>query len=531
MTIDYLSFTEAGFFSKFDTDFAQKKDILQSFQSYTSDLNGLEEAAKNRSKYNIDRKLLVDVLERQYSTLDITPANKGAISALTDDKTFTITTAHQPVLMTGPLYFIYKAISVITLARKVNDHLPECRVLPVMVIGGEDHDKEEIDHLHLFGKTVQWSTDQSGPCGRFHLNDIQSAIDELQDILGDSPRAGELKAMIESSFTIERNYGQAMQHFVHQLLGPYGLIVINMDDPQLKRAFIPILKDEIINQTSQRLISDTQKVIEEAGYKPATFLRDINVFYLGEQYRERIEREGGQFIVQNDGPTFTAESIVEAIEKHPENFSPNVNMRPLFQELILPNLAYVGGGGELAYWTERKAHFDHYNMHYPVLIRRDSAVWLDKGMVKKMEKIGLGFSDFLEDVDAIIAKYVEREAENEIHIDDEIKAISDLLDQITEKGSIIEKTLKPAFEAESKKILKSIDQMAGRMVREEKKSHEVTINQIRQIKEKLFPEGHIQERYDNFMTFYLKYGRSMFEVLLDQFDPLRSELKIIRDDG
>ncbi len=531
MTIDYLSFTEAGIFSKFDTDFANHHPNLADFQSYSSSLDGLEQAASERSKFKIDRNLLVNTLERQYKALNMTPANKGAISALNDDKTFTITTAHQPVLFTGPIYFIYKAISAISLSRRLNDHLPNNRIIPMMVIGGEDHDKEEIDHLHIFGKTVRWATKQSGPCGRFSLSDIQPVIEQLLGILGESPHALELKDMISSSFLQDRSYGQAMQHFVHQLLGPYGIIVINMDDHELKKAFIPILKDEIQNQTSKNIITKTQAQIEATGYKPATFLRDINVFYLSEGERSRIELEGGKYIVQDGGPTFTPEAIVEEIEKNPENFSPNVNMRPLYQELILPNLAYVGGGGELAYWTERKSHFDYYDIHYPVLIRRDSAFWLDKGMVKKMSKVGLAFNDFLQDVDSIISDYIDREAQNEIHIDNEIKAIQKVLDAITEKGATVEHTLKPAFEAESTKILKSLDQMASRMVREEKKNHEITINQIRQIKDKLFPNGNIQERHDNFMTFYLKYGRKLFETLLHQFDPLRNELKIIRDDG
>lgn len=525
-------FDRDNLFSKIDTDYTTGSPSLRAFYVHEPSIQGLTHALDIKKSHNIDRSTLVEVWINQYNKLDIADSKAiDLIKTLNKNNTFTITTAHQPVLFTGPVYFIYKAISTIVLARKLQKLKPEFNIIPVFVMGGEDHDKEEINHLHLFNNRIEWATEQEGSTGRYKLDGIHEVLDELYEVLGENQHAKELKDMLDASFKEQRTYGEAMQYFVHLLLGPYGLIVLNMDDVDLKRLFIPIMKDEILNGRSKSLIQDTQIEIEKCGYKPATFLRDINLFYLSNQKRERIEKKGDEYEVYNDGPEFSEAEIIKELETHPERFSPNVNMRPLYQEMVLPNLAYIGGGGEIAYWLERKSHFEHYQIPYPVMVRRDSAFWIDKGLSKKMSKLGLDFKDFVDEIDQIISNYVAEVSKNELTIEDEKEGINGLLQQIADKGATVDPTLKAAFEAEAVRIIKSIDSMASRIVRSEKHKHDTTINQIRQVKEKLFPAGNLQERHDNFMAMYLPYGRYFFDVLLDQFDPLLNELKIIRDEG
>lgn len=525
-------FDKDNLFSKIDIDYTTGSPSLRAFYVHEPSIPGLTKALDIKKSHSIDRATLVETWINQYKELNISdPDAIDLIKTLNKHNTFTITTAHQPVLFTGPVYFIYKAISTIVLARKLQKLKPEFNIIPVFVMGGEDHDKEEINHLNLFNKKIEWTTDQEGSIGRYNLNGLQQVLEELYEVLGENQHANELKNMLAESFMEHRTYGEAMQYFVHLLLGSYGLIILNMDDVSLKRLFIPIMKDEILHGRSKSLIGETQIEIEKSGYKPATFLRDINLFYLSKQKRERLGKEGDKYIIHNNGPEFSEEELIKELETHPDRFSPNVNMRPLFQELILPNLAYIGGGGEIAYWLERKSHFEHYQIPYPVMVRRDSAFWIDKGLTKKMAKLGLDFKDFVEEIDQIISNFVSEVSKNELTIEEEKEGISELLQQIADKGATVDPTLKAAFEAEAVRIIKGIDSMASRIVRSEKHKHDTTINQIRQVKEKLFPDGNLQERYDNFMTMYLPYGRSFFDVLLDQFDPLLNELKIMRDDG
>jgi len=532
MNCTHLPFNAGHLFSKFDTDYALQSPELRAFYLYDPNMAGIKAAIEIRKSFAGDRTTLVDVFKKQYSQLtEVSPSSYHLIEELLKDTVFTVTTAHQPVLFSGPVYFIYKAISAIKLAQQINDKTEGEMAIPVMVIGGEDHDRAEINHLYLFGKKIEWGTDQEGAAGRYSLEGMEEVIQHTIEILGNHPNAEELRTTLLKAFQQGRSYGTAMQDFVQMLLGPYGLLVLNMDEPAFKTLFVPIIKDEIINKRSQNLIGSTQAAIDKLGYKPATFLRDINFFYLEKGRRDRIELEGEQYVVQNGGPSFSEIELFNHIEQSPERFSPNVNMRPLYQELILPNLAYIGGGGELAYWAERLEHFKYYDIPFPVLIRRDSFFWIDSSLSKKMTKVGLSFEQLLPDIDQIIANYLEEVSNNELHIGDEKKIIEGQLNSIATKGGMIDPTLKPAFEAEASRIIKSLESLESRMVRAEKHKHEVAINQIRQLKEKLFPGNGLQERHDNFMGFYLKYGRCFFEELLLQSDPLRSELKIILDEG
>jgi bacillithiol biosynthesis cysteine-adding enzyme BshC len=531
MKFDTLSFANSGIFSKIDTAYAQDDAFLLSLVQYPPTLDGLKASIAIRKTYYTDRIILTNTISKQYEDLKIkSEIVHEQIQKLEQQDTFTVITAHQPVLFTGPIYFIYKALSAIKLSMLLNEHQTH-KIIPVFVIGGEDHDKEEINHLHIFNKKIVWETAQKGACGRFAIDDLEHVVQDLFQILGESTNALRLKQMIELAFSPGRTYAQATMSFLHQLLGKFGLLVVNMDEVSFKDKFKEIITDEILQHTSKNIIEKTQIKIQDAGYKPATYLRDINLFYLIDDHRVRIEIDGDCYIIQELNKRLTKEELILEIEQYPERFSPNVNMRPLFQELIFPNIAYIGGGGELAYWMERKQHFEHYGIPFPVLVRRDSAIWIDKNTSGKLEKLQLDVIDFMGDLELLINKFLEQNTDQQLDIAPEKDKIEVTLLQIVDKAQKIDPTLKGAFEAESIKILKMIESLGSRIVRAEKQKQDIHIKQIRQVKEKLFPNNVLQERHDNFIQLYLHYGDDLFEILLNQSDPLRKVLKIIRDEG
>ncbi|MBK7427234.1 MAG: bacillithiol biosynthesis BshC [Saprospiraceae bacterium] len=226
--------------------------------------------------------------------------------------------------------------------------------IPTFILGAEDHDVEEINHIHLFNKKIVWETNQTGSCGRFNLDGLEEVIEQLKETLGGSANAESILNRVQNAYSGYRTYGQATRIFIHDLFNEYGLVILDMDDSKLKNEFKSVIQDEILNETALQNIINTQEEISNLGYKPATFVRPINFFYLGNGYRERIEREAENFRLQQSGQLFTPEEMSAEIDSAPENFSPNVNVRPVYQEFTLPNVAYIGGGGELAYWLERK---------------------------------------------------------------------------------------------------------------------------------------------------------------------------------
>jgi bacillithiol biosynthesis cysteine-adding enzyme BshC len=528
---EYYPFDKVPAFSKIDKAYASLNDGLKRFYQFEPNLDGIRLATQTRRNFPVNRSLLHKTLTTQYQNLSVSPQLQSNLDALLEENTFTLITAHQPCLFLGPLFTVYKILSTIKLSQRLNTEQSEYKYVPTFILGAEDHDVEEINHIHLFNKKIVWETEQSGSCGRFNLEGLDDLIAQLKETLGGSANAESILALIQNAFTGYRTYGQASRIFIHDLFNEYGLVILDMDDSGLKNEFKSIIQDEIFNETAQKYIIPAQEEITGAGFKPATFIRPINFFFLGNGYRERIEKEDENFRLQQSGQLFTPEEMKAEIDAAPENFSPNVNVRPVYQEFTLPNVAYIGGGGELAYWLERRQHFEALKVFYPTLIRRDSVMLIESGIATKMEKIALSTDIYFSDIDEIISYFLENHLKEHVEIDQEKSAIESLLDLIVTKGAKADVTLKAAFEAEKVRVLKTLEGLEGRIKRAEKQNNEVKINQIRQVKDKLFPEHQLQERHENFMSYYLKYGSGFFDMLLDHLDPLRSELKIIRLEG
>lgn len=526
-----LPFSEVDQFAPTDVAYSRQEPQLISFAKYSPDLKAFRQAIEDRKKNVVDRALLLEVVQNQYQTY-ITDSQLALsqVKLLQLENTFTVVTAHQPVLFTGPAYVAYKIVSAVKLTQLLTKEYPDYNFVPVFVVGGEDHDFEEMNHTSLYGKTIQWENDEAGSVGRMRTLSLKSAIVALREILGESNSAQEICEMVEKTHTHHEKYGQAFADLLNGLFGHLGLVVINMDEPRFKRRMISIFKDELLNHHSATYVKETQKALEQSGFAAQAYVREINLFYLTEGIRNRIEKTGDVFHIVDTKLQFTQEEILKKLEENPEQFSPNVVIRPLYQEKILPNLAYVGGGGELAYWLERKQQFEFFGINFPVLIRRDSCLFIDKSIIRKMHKLELDILHFCKSESDQIKEYVSSHAEHEFSLDNEKIQIEKLWLEIEEKARVIDPTLKASAAAEGKSQIKALEKFEDRLRRTEKQKHEVALGQIKSIREKIYPGNGLQERTTNYLEFYLRDPENYFTILLEHFDPLNMQLKILFED-
>ncbi|MEM1322173.1 MAG: bacillithiol biosynthesis cysteine-adding enzyme BshC [Bacteroidota bacterium] len=529
MNISRIPFADVPQLSERDRMYAQGDERLSSFFKYPVELAAFSEVIKDRAKTTTDRQTLCSVLLEQHQSRGISAPQRRHIDALQSPHTFTIVTAHQPSLFTGPLYYIYKITSVLHLTQTLNEHYPDYQFVPVFVSGAEDHDFEEINHVRLFNKRLEWQSGEQGPVGAMKTATLQPILEELKEVLGNGENAVHIYDIIHRCHTENTHYGPAANALAHELFKDQGLLVLNMSDARLKRLFIPVLKEELVNQPSKALVDAEGNRLEEAGFRQQAMAREINLFYLSEQSRERIVFENGQYEVLNTSLHFSPEAMLQELEARPERFSPNVVMRPLYQELILPNLAYIGGGGELAYWMERQTQFDHFGINFPMLIRRNSVLWIDKGSSKKRKKLGLDIIDLFADSDQLVRQFVHRQSDEPLHLQEEKQQFQALFETIKTKATQVDPTLAKAVAAEASRQFKAVEQLEGRLVRAEKQKHETALQQIRGLKEKLFPANGLQERHDNFLAFYLRYGTAFFEVLREALDPLEAGFVVVEE--
>jgi bacillithiol synthase len=528
MKIQHLAFEKISALSKRDKDYQSLPELFDDFLSFMPTLEGLQKARVEREKFPTNRKLLYEVIASQYEQIPMTTNQKENFESLLDETTFTVITAHQPALLTGPLYYVTKIFSTIVLAKELST--TGQKVIPVFLNGSEDHDFEEINHLNIYNKSITWESDQKGAVGRYSLEGLASVIEQFESILGSSDLARDTISQVKSAFQSAKNYNQFVSNFINLLFGKYGILVVTTDDKRLKAEFSKFIIQEITQQASKELVEKTQAALESKGYKAQAFPREINLFYLIDQKRERIVLEDGQYRVLNTDFVFSEAQILAEVQDNPERFSPNVILRPIYQEVIFPNLAYVGGGGELAYWMERKSQFQYYGVFFPVLIRRNSVMFIQKSHIKTLEKLKLNWEKLFEESHLVIAEYLQSKSSIDLNLNEESREILKLFKAISNKATQVDPTLKDAIEVEKVKTLKVIEQLESRINRAVKKTEEVNVSQINNLYSKIFPDGGLQERTDNFFQYYLAYGNELIDIFLNNLNPLNKDFIIFIDD-
>ena len=528
MLLDSIAIADFPSFSKFDRDFNQSDSILSPFTKWDPSIDTVEEIIKNRNHFSTNRKVLYEVFKSQYHTLGLLDHSETIINTLLSPNTYTVVTAHQPCLFTGPAFVLSKAISTIKLAQQIQERYPEYKIIPVFVIGSEDHDVEELNHTYLFGKKITWETSQKGPVGRYTLNEIQPVLDEAILFLNSTKFGHELIPLLEKAYHPDHSFADAFQIILNFLLQDYGMLILNTDCQEFKQVLKPYIIEEVQHSTSKPLVQKTQGDLKALGYDQAAYARDINFFYFGDGFRDRIEKRDASYNIVGKDVHFTENQMDTELDTHPDRFSPNVIMRPLYQEILLPNLAYVGGGGELAYWIERKYQFESLGVPYPMLIRRDSFMVITQEQFDQLNQYKLTLVDLAIRTDLLLNQTAESLSESIIHLTYESDHIMEWMDQIRTKAEAIDKTLGQNVEAEKSKILKSIESIEKKMLKAEKLKSEIHLNKVKKLQDKLMPDHTLLERKENFMTFYAEYGKAFVETLLLDFNPLDRKFKAIK---
>ncbi len=526
MKANYTSYQNTHSFSKLVLDYVNDDEFLHPFYSFRPDFNGLQKAIKTRD-FKGDRANLVEVLSQQYQSIKANNYVKNNINLLANENTFTVTTGHQLNLFTGPLYFIYKIVTTINLAIELKIAHPEKNFIPIYWMATEDHDFEEINHVSVDDKAINWVQKTNGATGRLSTKTVVAAVMAYKGYLGISKNGKKLATLVENAYLNNDNLADATRVLVNSLFEKYGLVIINADDVKLKKQFSTIIEHDILAQNSANLTTRTNAALTQRGYKTQVNGRDINFFYLLNNLRERIIFKDNKFVINHTQISFTKTEIITEIKNHPERFSPNVIMRPLYQEVILPNIAYIGGGAEVSYWLQLKANFDYYKVDFPVLLLRNSALLIDKRSVENLNKLGIKFTDVFLSVDELQKIWLANNSNAALSLADEKRAIQAVFDQIKLNAYKIDKTLEKAAEAAKTKTKNLLTTLEKKLYKAEKRKHEVALKQIENVKNRLFPNGVLQERVLNLAPMYVNYGEDFLSSLIENFEPLGGEFTLL----
>lgn len=531
MPTDCIPFRETNYFSDFICDYLDEKSELKPLYNRFPLLDNfkaqIEEKRHSELVSESHRKVLVEVLKKQYSKLEASEATLENIESLNSENTFTITTGHQLNLFTGPLYFLYKIISTINLTKELKEQYPEYNFVPVYWMASEDHDFEEINYFNFRGKKIQWNSNQTGAVGHFNTKGLDAVFEVVSAEFGPGKNAEQLKIWFKNAYLNHDNLADATRYLANELFGAHGLVILDSDHADLKRLFIPNIKKELIAQTAFKTVSETNSKLEELGLKIQVNPREINFFYIKDGLRERIVETDGVFSVLDTNITWSKSELLKHLEEVPERFSPNVIMRPLYQEVILPNLCYIGGGGELIYWLQLKSNFEAQQVTFPMLLLRNSALIKTAKQADKLKKLNISDKDLFLDRNSFINKKVRKISNIDIDFSEQVKHLQAQFKNLNELAEQTDKSFLGAVKAQEVKQIKGLQALEKRLLKAQKKKLADQISRCTELQEQLFPGQSLQERNTNFSELYLEFGNQLIPEIMKSLQPLKGDFTIL----
>lgn len=512
-------------FSRIAIDYLNQSPLLAPLVNHFPVPEGFQEAIEARKDFSqIIRDTLVNALEAQYMGFpnDVTT---NQLAKLREAGTYTVTTGHQLNLFTGPLYFWYKIINTIQLANALKKQYPDQHFVPIFWMATEDHDYDEVNHFYFGDEKLVAEQASGNAVGRMKAAPALGILKELRQLIGNGPNAKELLEVFEKAYS-HSTLSAATRYLVHHFFAEDGLVILDADDAGLKKLFRPIVNKEI----EEGFVLNKSKLAIETlsqNYKVQVNPREINLFLFDNNKRERLDRFNNAFRSSESGRVYSHEQL-NAIDD--QCFSPNVLMRPLYQECILPNVAYIGGGAELAYWLQLKDVFNHVAIPFPVVMLRNSALWLNSKTSRLLKKTACTWDQAFLPIEILRNEKTREWSRLQIDFSDQRIAVQRVFDQLLDIARQTDGSFEGAVRAEETRQLKSLERLEKRLLKAEKRKHAEQLEQIDELRKGLYPGGVWQERRMNFSELYLELGMGFKDYLMSELDPLKDEFVIFEHD-
>ena len=517
-----LTYQETGQFSKLVLDYLEQATTLKSFYHRPPKVESLRgQIQEKSSQFNApDRNRLVQALMGQYKSASLlTSEIEYRINTLGNPQTFTVTTGHQLNLFTGPLYFLYKIIGAIKLTEQYQKACPDQKFIPVFWMASEDHDFEEISHFNTKGHRIQWDFSSGGPVGRLITDSLSQVKTDLAQIWKGSKTGEYLLALFNEAYQPGTSLAQATRTLLHALFKNEPLLVVDGDDKELKTCFSAIIRKELSKGLCAQAIKKTTAALVQKGYHEQVYPRETNLFYCQNGLRERIIGDPRGFTVDRTDLKFSQVELLKLVESQPQNFSPNALMRPLYQERVLPNLAYIGGAAEVAYWLQLGDCFKACEVTFPMIYLRNSVALFPEKALRKVESMNMKLSDlFLKEQD-LSRQFVALNTSLPIDFMPQKTHLKQQFADLYDLASRTDPSFLGAVAAQEKKQLKGLDQLEQRLIRAEKRKYDESITRLFKQREYLFPEGLLQERKENMSWGFFELGSDFLDVLKKHIDP------------
>lgn len=506
-----------NYFNKLVLSYLNRIPDTSDLYAHYPDLMGFQNALQEIQRFKYDRSTLVQVLLQQASTVTNTSAKTiENIHLLNQPTTYTITTGHQLCLFTGPAYFIYKIASIIQLSHELKRHFPYHQFVPVFWMNNEDHDIDEINHFTFNNRKYLWNKTTDGtPVFSLSTKGLEELFEEMKT---SNVFTEEILQLYETAYLKHSSYTQATRYLINEIFGKEGIILIEPNAKPFKEQFKHHFYQDIINSLLYHAIQPTIEKLNKTHYPVQVTPREINTFLFHNHKRILIKKHEHSFHFKDTDIQWSKATLEEHLEKHTENFSPNVLLRPIYQQTILPNIAYVGGSAEVSYWLELKEVFKAFQTVYPVLIQRPVLFILPENIQRKMKKLNFNTDDFFTKEKHTLIKEILDKQQLSIHLEHYQKQFTSVFQELMLLAEPIDKTLIAYIQAEQAKNSNFIEKLEQKLNRQIKQKNDILIKQLEDIYHTFFPNNNMQERVWNIFYIAKMLNTSIFD-LIDELLP------------
>ncbi|MHC1736924.1 MAG: bacillithiol biosynthesis cysteine-adding enzyme BshC [Ignavibacteriaceae bacterium] len=495
---------------------------------------------QNRKIDSIRREKIYDILKNQYQDTNTSKKTQTNIELLKNPNTLAVVTGQQLGLFGGPLYTLYKTITVIKLCNSLSEEFDSYNFVPVFWMESEDHDLEEITSLTL--------PDEAGNPKQINYLDPQSASENRQSV-GDLQLGGEIEAFLktyresmrttdfsEFQFSIlseayksDSNYLQAFRKLMISLFDSYGVILFNPNDKDAKEMLKPLFLQEIndFRKHTEALVNVSATLDDH--YHAQVKVKPVNLFMQYDGGRYLIEPVEEGFRLKNKRVKFTKEELLGKIDSTPELFSPNVLMRPVCQDYLFPTAFYVGGPGEIAYFAQALTLYDFFKVNKPVLYPRASVTLVERSINSLLTKYNLKFTELLLSKDKLTEKIINTLTGSGIDetFNDSKEKIDKILEKIRSDFVEIDPQLADMSAKYKQKIFSYLDEYKAKAAEAQKRKYDVVIKQSQKALNNLYPDSVLQERAFNYFYFANKYGADLLSIIYNETEIEKFEHQLI----
>jgi bacillithiol biosynthesis cysteine-adding enzyme BshC len=488
------------------------------------------------SKPHAPKERVSEIIKNQYADFNPSEKTLNNILSLAAKNTFAVVTGQQLGILGGPLYTFYKIITTIKLAAYLRSVHQECNFVPVFWLAGDDHDFEEVKYIKLLDEqnkilNIAYDDDieidtNRGDVGSIEFKEtISGFFDELEKNLRETEFKKGVVEFFKSFYKEGKTFKTSFREMIFSIFDKYGLVIFDPQEKELKQLLKHIFRSEI-----EDFRTHTQKLVEKSArleevYHAQVKIQPINLFYHDEEGRYLIEPSDNEYKLKRKRKKFTREELVNLIEETPEKFSPNVLLRPVCQDYLLPTICYVGGPSEISYFAQVMPLYKTFNVAEPIIYPRSSVTLIEKNISSIIQKYNIDVKALLRNPEEIIEKVIA--AESEYAVDDIFKPVREnvenILDELQTELLKIDKTISDSAQKYKQKITYYIDELKGKTNEANKRKHEIAMKQLQKLITALYPEKNLQERELNIAYFVNKYG---FEII----DRIFNELEINKFD-